>query len=215
LPPSVPSDCIGGESEIGAGDTIHATLWHRGRITDLGTLGGRFSSARAINDNGVIVGRSDTAAGETHAVLWRNGAMTDLGTLGGAYSEAHAINKAEQVVGVSTTAGGAWHAFLWQAGAMIDLGALPDPGDPNLGFHSSALGINEAGIIAGIADAPDGFGRAVIWQAGEIVDLGGAPGGQGSSAMAVNGAGQIVGSSNLGRPGLDPTHATLWTVEYP
>jgi probable HAF family extracellular repeat protein len=39
-------------------------------ITDLGTLGGSYSQAVAINDRGQVVGWSLTASGENHAVLW-------------------------------------------------------------------------------------------------------------------------------------------------
>lgn len=36
----------------------HGFLWSRGKLTDLGTLGGRSSDAVAINDRGQIIGWS-------------------------------------------------------------------------------------------------------------------------------------------------------------
>lgn len=48
----------------------HAFLWQSGKMTDLGTLGGRASMALAINERGQIVGWSETKTGDTHAVLW-------------------------------------------------------------------------------------------------------------------------------------------------
>jgi hypothetical protein len=45
-------------------------LWEHGTMTDLGTLGGSFSFASAINERGQVVGASDTAADESHAILW-------------------------------------------------------------------------------------------------------------------------------------------------
>jgi len=40
------------------------------QMYNLGTLGGLFSAAYGINDLGQIVGRAQTASGQTHAVLW-------------------------------------------------------------------------------------------------------------------------------------------------
>src|SRR5439155_25188129 len=70
-------------------------------VTDLGTLGGLFSDARGISNNGQVVGEAFTADGFRHAFLYSNGVMTDLGTLGGNTSVAYAINSSCQVTGVS------------------------------------------------------------------------------------------------------------------
>jgi probable HAF family extracellular repeat protein len=82
-------------------------------MTDLGTLGGNYSQAGGINNNGQIVGESENATGYYHAFLWQNGIMTDLETLGGNYSGAFGINNNGQMVGASTNATEEIHAALW------------------------------------------------------------------------------------------------------
>ena len=66
--------------------TYHAFVWDGTEKTDLGTLGGYFSSALGINDQGVIVGFAMDAIGQTHAVEWLpvpEPATPLLGLLGG------------------------------------------------------------------------------------------------------------------------------------
>ena len=72
---------------------------------DLGTLGGTFSFATAVNESGQVVGNSTTARSGFHAFSWtQSGGMVDLGTLGGGGSTAADVNGRGQVVGDSNIA---------------------------------------------------------------------------------------------------------------
>jgi probable HAF family extracellular repeat protein len=51
----------------------HAFLYSDGKMTDLGTLGGKESVAFGINDAGQIVGWADNANGYAHAFLYSFG----------------------------------------------------------------------------------------------------------------------------------------------
>src|SRR5215471_9925267 len=68
-------------------------------VTDLGSLGGFFSSATAINNSGQVVGTADTSAGAWHPFLYSGGKMIDLGTPAGYEGYANGINNRGQVVG--------------------------------------------------------------------------------------------------------------------
>jgi probable HAF family extracellular repeat protein len=57
-------------------------VWQDGEIGEkLAGLGGRATEANAINNNGLIVGQSQTADGTYHAVLWQDGEIIDLNDL--------------------------------------------------------------------------------------------------------------------------------------
>jgi len=63
---------------------ISITAWRKKfGMKDLGTLGGNFSSAQAINDAAQIVGQAETNQGPADAFLLTNGSMLNLGSLGG------------------------------------------------------------------------------------------------------------------------------------
>ncbi|WP_082511296.1 MULTISPECIES: autotransporter domain-containing protein [unclassified Rhizobium] len=94
-------------------------------VEDLGTLGGGFSDALAINTDGkVVVGWSTTGGeGVFHAFRWEEGGvfgvagnpqMEDLGTLGGGFSKALAVSgDGAIVVGSSDDNANQSRAFRW------------------------------------------------------------------------------------------------------
>ena len=64
-----------------AGGKKHAFLYSNGVMTDLGTLGGNYSTGTAINASGQVVGSAYTAGSALHAFLYSGGQMLDLNNL--------------------------------------------------------------------------------------------------------------------------------------
>jgi probable HAF family extracellular repeat protein len=166
-------------------------------MQDLGTLGGSYSYAWGINDNGQVAGTSRLPNSLKHAFRWQSGVgMLDLGTLpGGDYSDSGGINLGGQVTGGGTlTIGGSdLHACLWRSGfGMQDLGTLG-------GSESFGRGINSKGQVIGESTIGNGNTHAFVWDAiGGMQDLNAliAPnsGWVLQGATAINNEGQIVGA---------------------
>lgn len=135
------------------GPGCHAFLWERGRITDLGTLGGTFAIPTMLNELGDVVGAANTVNDETvRAIRWKEGAVQDLGGVDGdPCSWAWGTNNKGQIVGISVPMCDlsiAPRAFLWEHGEMIDLNTRI-VGDANFQLVY-AEAINDRGEIAGI-----------------------------------------------------------------
>ena len=183
------ADCINERGEItgvatfGRGDgsfPSRAFALQRGKLRQLGTLGGPTSRGGCMNSRGQIVGMADTKVTNkqggfvSHAFLWQNGHMTDLGTVdrGTTSSRATEINDHGQIVGTSDTTllrqtgtDGAGHslrgtpfthAFVWHDSVMVDLGTLG-------GKESEAVALNNHNQIAGWATTKSGQRHAVLW----------------------------------------------------
>ena len=99
-----------------------------------------YSSARAINDSGVIAGYSGTV-GNLHAVTYNGSTINNIGTLGGTQSFAYDINNSGYVVGESDTATGEGHAFIYDGATLTDITPTWD--------YARAVGINDMGYVVG------------------------------------------------------------------
>lgn len=177
----------GVEFSLAATEGIQAFLWRTGKMTPLGTLGGDFSFAMAMNDAGQVVGLSRTAAGTNHAFLWQDGVMIDLGAPEGHWSAAQDINNHHQIVGIAQSDMSDSTPLQWLENKRVPLSAGSFRG-------AATYAVNDASEIVGNAQGP----HALLWQEGQIVDLGAhIPPDSGwddlSIARNINATGQIVG----------------------
>ena len=211
------------------GDTaLHAFLWRKGLMRDLGTLGGPNSTALfPLNERGEITGFSDTSTPEplgedfcgfgTNLIclpfLWQHDVMTPLPTLGGNNGQAFEINNRGQMVGVAenTTPDPTcvspqvlqFEPVLWDKGEIHELPTFT--GDPD----GLALAINDQGQAVGQSGNCTTFGvHALLWQNGTVTDLGNLGGTHNNGPQDINNQGQAVGFSSL--PGDTTAHAFLW-----
>jgi probable HAF family extracellular repeat protein len=218
-----------GQSQTGLFDPIlhgpgvHAVLWKKGQIVDLGSLSGNASLGIYVNDAGQVVGLSDNTTPDPFSMfgigvqirtfVWEDGILQDIGTLGGPDAVPGSSCSGQPrnvVVGLSytsftpnaSTSVPTVDTFLWKDGKMIDLGNL---GGTMAGFGPCA---NHRGQVINASTLPgDSVSHAFIWDDGVMTDLG-TLGGDNSEAIWLNDAGEVVGSADL--PGSHLHHAVFW-----
>ena len=144
-----------GYSDDGPGGAFvrHPVKFEAGAVTNLGSLGGTFGHAWAINDAEQISGDSYlTGNSQSRAFKWTNGVMKDVGALGSSYSLALDINIFGQMCGVSP-GGFLPQAVRWVGNDVIqNINNFTPPGVPTL---DSAEGVNGVGqVIAEAASFP-------------------------------------------------------------
>jgi probable HAF family extracellular repeat protein len=140
---------IGYSSLAGSDGTLHGFLYSAGTTTDLFVAtGGVISHPLAINDAGVIVGRSATNT----PFKYKNG-ITSILNAGVGFSAANAINDYNEVVGSTQISIDSSRAFYQTDGQIvIDLNhmvALSDGVAPGFTSLETAVGINNRGWIVG------------------------------------------------------------------
>lgn len=198
---------VGEFDQVGDSVGCLAFVWANNSLIEIPPPAGSFSEARAINNNGTVVGTTSDDTSFFKAFVWSEGRMTLLEPILGPRSSGWDITSDGQVVGWMGTAQFIdAHPFRWENGTMVDLGLLPGA------FSSIARAINDACDVVGRSWIPDGNGGFVIhatrWSDGEILDLGTLPKYERSGALDINGGGQIVGSCSTPSIGLQT--AFLW-----
>jgi probable HAF family extracellular repeat protein len=204
------------------------TVWYRGQIINLGTLGGYSGTAVAATEDNFVMGFAENGivdnsgfsifgfggGTEIHAFGWTGGDIFDLGNLGGAGAVVSTMNKHGQVVGFAPTSfnPGPFGTppvapYRWTNGVMRNLGSLG-------GKFGFANAINTQGHVVGSSSTGDNpYGCWVgpsschpfLWKNGRMHDLG-APGGNYTNAEVVNDADQVVGFWVAD----GPLHAVMW-----
>ena len=144
--------------------TIHPYLWTRGKMRDLGSLGGAFSQTNWVNDTGQVVGFASLAGEDfIHPFLWDGARLRDLGTLGGNFGSASHIDAAGRVAGWATVPDDATaHAFLFEHGGMTDLSGTASPD------CTIAESLNDHGDVVGHTCDES---TALLWKDGAEYDL--------------------------------------------
>jgi probable HAF family extracellular repeat protein len=174
-----------------------------GGFVPLGTLGGTFASALAMNERGEVTGTSQTPQGGSAAFYWSAATgMLAIGSLGG-FTFPVGVTSSGEVVGHSNSAStGLLHGFSWAATS-----GMRDLGNPGASFVAQAM--NEGGQLVGTSSAGfPSFGLQVtVWTpAHGFFTLGTIAGGP--ITVAINAAGQVA-SNTRGVSG--EQHAVVWT----
>ncbi|HXE57997.1 MAG TPA: hypothetical protein VNK43_08345 [Gemmatimonadales bacterium] len=180
-----------------------------GRGTDLGTLGGAASFAHDVNDQGVVVGVSQTAAGLSRAFRWTaSTGMAELGTLpGDLQSTAVRILNSGKILGTSTSATGVVTPVIWTAaGEIVPLAIPRGPGLDG----ALPVDFNDKGDVVGRGVDDEGVGHGWYWsEATGRIDLRAEiPSCSENEASAINARGDVAGT--YCRADIGWLHAFVW-----
>lgn len=175
---------------------------------DLGTPGAaepeypHYSSARAINANGQVAGRTITPWYSYYGYVWEAGAVETWGVGSGPRANGRVtdINDARQVVGYDSNSD---TAFLWENGTETDLGT---PYNRTWGDRSAAEAINDTAQVVGWMSDYQGPDRAFLWANGEFRDLG-TLGGTSAKAYDISNSALVVGTAQTAS---GDWHAFVW-----
>jgi probable HAF family extracellular repeat protein len=228
---------IAGNSQNGQFDPVipglpelRAVIWEKGKIRDLGTLGGSSSFSQAVNDRGQVTGLALNGipdpfsfyyqylyclafqicpgdATETRGFVWdEEDGMQDIGTLGGPDAFPSLINQHGQVAGFSYTDSTAQPTtgFPTLHPFLWEKGkGMKDLGSLGGTTTASVNGLNERGEVVGGALLPgDVINHPFLWDGEKLIDLVATPfgGSADGEAFWINEAGEVVGIAGIPAP---------------
>jgi probable HAF family extracellular repeat protein len=152
------------------------------------------AEAYAVNDDGVIVGKSGTdrpmgmsGLSASALTIWKNGKLVlwsgDMSSVG------YAINKSGDIAGYYQ-----YRGFLKRGGIVKEIETLSKLPQGNA---SSAAAVNDRGLVAGFTTVRAGYVvHAFLLQHGRMRDLGTLPGRSMSVATGINNHGVVAGVSS-------------------
>lgn len=185
----VVGSCVSNKEVPGKFSSTEAFVYADGAMTGLGKLPGFDSSeARAINDNGWIVGSSFNAPSSTtgrmdpaQGFLYRDKTLSALKGLPGDGNIPTGINAGGRIVGFSSSAGGRPAGFLYGDGSVVPLDIFPNA-------------INNSGQVIG-----QGIGQAgsQLYADGAATPLDIPAGTFAQAPVAFNDQGQMVGVTTI------------------
>jgi probable HAF family extracellular repeat protein len=186
-------DVVGYRTE---GNDDHAFLYSyaTGAVSDLGSLGGNTTVARAINEARQVTGFATDATNANKAfILSPDQPMTALpGESAEVGSQGFAIDPGGKVAGVVESARGQL-PVIFVDGTLKN---LAEPGDGQEPPLCTAYDLNDRGDAVGVARPFGGSARAFFYSLSQsqFSDLG-TLGGKSSQAFALNREGEIVGEA--------------------
>jgi len=192
----------GEAAAVSAPDAFDYGYFHRrgvfydraGTPHEIGTLGGNWSEAFAINDDGMVVGETEYIpdSGMMQAFTWKDGVLTALPPPQGGYSvsSANGVNNDNVAVGFAFNAQGGRPPCRWVNGIYEPLRSLRNDG---AFLGGEAYAINDLGQIVGASGGNGATGQPVIWEGDEITDLDDPLNFNTGFALDINNLTQVVG----------------------
>ncbi len=167
-------------------------------FTSLDFPGGTLTTARGINNHGVVVGAYRTDPPK-HALLIKHGKYFPLAPttlLSTTNSEAYKTNDRGDVVGAFISEDGLTHGFLLSHGVLTTLDF------PGANF-TRAFGINQSRVVVGEWAVFDDLGNAIayggfVWKGGVFTETKLFPGDAVGAPLGINEKGDLVGGWSPG-----------------
>jgi len=158
------------------------------------SLGGSYSVADGINDQGQVTGYSQTSSGAYDAYIYQNGTTTDLTSIyGQEVNTPRAIaNSGEHIAGAGYFGTDPYYtAFLFNGSSVINLGTLG-------GSYADVGGVSSNGLVTGWSNDSSGSTDAYYTDASHVMHT--ISGTSGGSGNGINSSGQVVGTLSTGAP---------------